>query len=45
MHARNVAVKAGAQPHEIEAVVTAMSAQQEWSEERARAILANLRMG
>ena len=45
MHARNVAVKAGARPHEVEAVVSAMSAQQEWSEERARGILANLRMG
>jgi hydroxymethylglutaryl-CoA reductase len=45
MHARNVALQAGALPHEIELVVKALSAQQEWSEERARAILANLRIG
>jgi hydroxymethylglutaryl-CoA reductase len=45
MHARNVAVQAGALPHEVDLVVKAMSAQQEWSEERARAILATMRMG
>jgi len=45
MHARNVAVQAGALPHEVELVVRSMSAQQDWSEDRARAILATLRMG
>jgi hydroxymethylglutaryl-CoA reductase len=43
MHARNVAAQAGARADEVESLVAAMSAEQEWSEERARAILAKLR--
>jgi hydroxymethylglutaryl-CoA reductase len=43
MHARTVAVQAGATGDEVAGVVQVLSAEQEWSLERARAVLASLR--
>jgi hydroxymethylglutaryl-CoA reductase len=45
MHARNVAVQAGATADEVPAVVAALHAQREWSVERAREALTALRAG
>ena len=43
MHSRNVAIQAGAQPHEVGAVVAALSGARDWSVSRAQQVLAELR--
>lgn len=45
MHARNVAVQAGAEAEEVEAVVRALCEVEDWSVERAREVLAAIRAG
>ena len=43
MHSRNVAIQAGAEPNEIGAVVHVLSNERDWSVDRARRVLDELR--
>ena len=45
MHARNVALAAGARPDEVAAVVAGLAARQDWTEGLARTLLDELRQG
>ncbi len=45
MHSRNVATQAGAEQHEVAEVVRVLSSERNWSVDRARVVLHNLRHG